>query len=142
MHPGVCIPGCIKSIRLNRETDCIVSLCVHVRIFEILFCTFAEVDLIRHYQSIRRSNRNMPVAYCCHQFKNLWLPLFSSAIAEENANESRHLGRNRQFSARKLAVFIIMGLLQAEPCQHKTTHFPLSATYFSFAYSKSMCTFY
>jgi len=34
---------------------------------------------------IRIQNRNMPVAYCCHQFKNWWLPLFSP---RENANES------------------------------------------------------
>ena len=25
---------------------------------------------------LERSNRNMPVAYCCHQFKNWWLHLF------------------------------------------------------------------
>ena len=25
----------------------------------------------------KNKNRNMPVAYCCHQFKNWWLPIFS-----------------------------------------------------------------
>ena len=50
---------------------------------------------------LERSNRNMPVAYCCHQFKNWWLPL--SAPFGADANESRHSGRNRQFSVRKLA---------------------------------------
>ena len=51
----VCIPGCLKFIHLNGETDRIVSLCVHVRIFEILSCAFAEADTIRHYQSIRNN---------------------------------------------------------------------------------------
>jgi len=26
---------------------------------------------------LERSDRSMPVAYCCHQFKNWWLQLFS-----------------------------------------------------------------
>ena len=44
---------------------------------------------------LERSNRNMPVAYCCHQCKHWWLPLFSSLVErEENANESRHLERD------------------------------------------------
>ena len=51
---------------------------------------------------LERSNRNMPVAYCCHQCKHWWLPL--SAPIGADANESRHSVRNRQFSVRKLAV--------------------------------------
>ena len=53
--PEVCIPGCLRFIHLNGGTDRIVSLCVHVRIFEILSCAFAEADTIRHYQSIRNN---------------------------------------------------------------------------------------
>ena len=34
-------------------------------------------------------------------------PLFSS-LREENANESRHSDQNRQFSLRKLAVFLCL----------------------------------
>ena len=37
---------------------------------------------------LERSNRNMPVAYCCHQCKHWWLPL--SAPFGADANESRH----------------------------------------------------
>ena len=51
---------------------------------------------------LERSNRNMPVAYCCHQCKHWWLPL--SAPTGADANESRHSDQNRQFSLRKLAV--------------------------------------
>ena len=40
--------------------------------------------MVRH----ERSNRNMPVAYCCHQFKNGWL--LQPAPFGEDANESRH----------------------------------------------------
>ena len=37
---------------------------------------------------LERSNRNMPVAYCCHQCKHWWLPL--SAPTGADAYESRH----------------------------------------------------
>ena len=50
---------------------------------------------------LERSNRNMPVAYCCHQFKNWWLPL--SAPFGADANESSHSDQTRQFSERELA---------------------------------------
>ena len=33
-------------------------------------------------------NRDMPVAYRCHQFKNWWLPIFFIPSGMKNANES------------------------------------------------------
>ena len=37
----------------------------------------------------------MPVAYCCHQFKNWWLPLFLLPSGSRNANESLPVYHNR-----------------------------------------------
>jgi hypothetical protein len=39
-------------------------------------------------KGLEQSNRNMPVAYCCHQCLHWWLPSFSPTWAGENANES------------------------------------------------------
>ena len=60
-------------------------------------------------QELERSNRNMPVAYCCRQFKNWWLPLFLPVPRKgKNANSTdvyvcasapiSHFGYNVQVS--------------------------------------------
>lgn len=53
--PEFCALGCLKFIHLNGETNCMVSLCVHVHFLEILSCAFAEADTIRYNQSIRNN---------------------------------------------------------------------------------------
>ena len=54
---------------------------------------------------LERSNRNMPVAYCCHQCKHWWLPL--SAPFGADANESRHSDQKPSFSSRKRWLFFV-----------------------------------
>ena len=36
--------------------------------------TFTAFFIYAERKGLERLNRNMPVAYCCHQFKNWWLP--------------------------------------------------------------------
>ena len=65
--------------------------------------TSFEVVFLFARTGIERSDRNMPVAYCCHQFKNWWLLQFLSALADRNANDSRtgHQKRKHPLSSDK-----------------------------------------